>query len=425
MTEAWPSKGGQQKRLVCGALVWALAAGPVFGQTQSVPIIVAPVAGAFGALGSGAVVQTTLHPTLVGSLSDPLSPLSIKLNAQAAHLATLKPQEAAIFLAGAAQAHPLDAAAAKVLALSLSDPKAARTLLEAHPGLEKTQVGTFLTQAEGGEWEASRKDSAIESLSAMALKDPVAAAAFDGAKGEPSTELDGMTFKNGRLKQGKKKLDFLGAGAFGAVHVHPTIDGTVVKTVDFDFAALLFGNPDAGKKAVEEEAMARRLAELDIGPRFLGKGAVSGRPTSVRERVYGRTVESLMEDRRFGAEELALVDDLLRRMAKARIRVDDLQPRNIMLGTTLLDGRRRAYLVDGGNFLPVEETLSEDDLHRSLWGQDTLVTVQWSPLVGEVPTWKTFQARIDAGLVRSKENRWERFLSGLKAFFSTTALPNR
>ena len=75
---------------------------------------------------------------------------------------------------------------------------------------------------------------------------------------------------------------------------------------------------------------------------------MSGRPALVKERIYGDTVEAILENNAFSAEDHGLLEDLFLRIARAGVYFFDVRPGNVMIGRTLLDPVRRAYLVDGG-----------------------------------------------------------------------------
>ena len=89
-------------------------------------------------------------------------------------------------------------------------------------------------------------------------------------------------------------------------------------------------------------------AKIGAGPRILGSGTVDGHAALVKERVYGDTVERMLEDDAFGAEEHGLLQDLFLRIARSGLSFVDPRPGNVMIGRTFVDPARRAYLVDGG-----------------------------------------------------------------------------
>jgi hypothetical protein len=63
----------------------------------------------------------------------------------------------------------------------------------------------------------------------------------------------------------------------------------------------------------------------------------------------------MIRAREFGEEERGLMLDLVGRLAKANLYVNDMRPENVMIGRTLLDPRRRAYVVDGGSIVPLPD----------------------------------------------------------------------
>jgi hypothetical protein len=259
---------------------------------------------------------------LMGAPLAPAPALGAALTLQARALATLPaPAAAAYLVRQAASPSPVQRAAAKLTAARLD------------------------AAARGG----PAADAGLRELAESARRDPALTAWFDGGAAAPSLEVDGLTLKRGAWRRGEEKLERLGQGEFGFVDVHPTVPGAVIKTVEHSASIQLFSNPDPRKSAELEETTARALAAADAGPRHFGRAAVAGRLVSVRERVYGDTLESLSREKRLGPGESALVLDLLRRLAAANLKSDDMRPANVMIGRTLLDPRRRAYLVDGGN----------------------------------------------------------------------------
>jgi hypothetical protein len=364
--------------------------------------------------------SVTLPPLIVGPVAEAGSPLWKALDARAgapAGQALALPQAPA----------PLEALSARVLARAAAEPQAAAALLAAHPEPAAAARLSEAVQAVRAEHAGSPE---LASLAAAAKADPAAAAFFDGAAARPSLSLDGIVSKGRHLKvsvPGQKKpvpLDYLGSGEFGVVYVHPKVEGAVIKAVEHGFEVSLFGNQTVTQTADEEEAVSKALAAADAGPRYFGRAVVDRRELSVRERVYGETMDSLARGRRFTEEERELVLDLLRRMAKARIITDDKRAPNIMIGTTLLDPRRRAYLIDGGHMLPVAADVTEEQLYQQLLHQNTILLRRLDPHVGEIEISKPFSQLLDEAVKRSKpRSAWQRVKEIAHAFVNARFAP--
>jgi hypothetical protein len=344
-----------------------------------------------------ATPQVSVPPLLLGPASQ-AAPLWRALDARVSG-----PAEAALALPPSAPA--LDVLSARVLARAAAEPAAARALLAAHP--DPAAAARLAAAVEALRPGVSAHAELVEAAKA----DPAAAALFDGGSAKPSLELDGLVMKGRKITQDKQKLQFLGAGEFGAVYVHPKVDGAIIKAVEHGFEVALFGGQSITQTANEEEQTSRALAAADAGPRYFGRAVVGGRELSVRERVFGDTMQSLAWDRKFGVEERGLVLDLLRRMAKAGLLTDDKRAPNIMIGRTLLDPRRRAYLIDGGHVLPVEAGLSEDALFERLLHQNTIIVRRFDPHMGEVEISKPFSQIVDEAVRRATKTS---FLDRLK-----------
>lgn len=377
------------------ALLWAA---PVFSQVRVAE-----------------VPAVDIHPLVAGSVADPAHPVLATLQTQWASLALAAPAALPQAVAQLAAGEPHERFSVGVLVRALSDTRAAASLAQAKPGLA-VPIKTLASRV--GPQELAK----LAELS----RSPAVDSFFDGSRPAP-LELDGLDFKRGRLRDGPEKAGFMGQGGFGRVDEHPRVPGAVVKTVEVAFENLLFGSEaELKKNLAEEEPTARRLAEAGVGPRFLGHGKISGRSSSVRERVYGRTMQSLVWDRRFGPEEARLVEEMLDRMAAAGLQADDLHPRNIVIGRTVLVPERRAYLVDGGKILDVQAGTSREELRKQIDEQLVVVVTRFDPNVGEITTRKPFRAFIDDGLRRFSRTSWrQRLVDGLKEAFLSGGMPAR
>lgn len=229
------------------------------------------------------------------------------------------------------------------------------------------------------------------------------AAPADAGPGTPAVEkadeaerlgMQGMRRRWEKLYLSGQELQELGRGAFGAVYAHPRIKGAVIKMVALSAATVFaFGGSDV-KVAMQDYQVGRAVAEAGVGPKVLGVVSVPGepsrlrrwlwglvgrearvadRPAVVKERIFGETVEDLIAARRFTAKEYDLVQEMLGRMADARLRVWDLRTANVMIGTTADDPAPRAYIVDAGWLLPVKDAETRAELLESLKRQQTVI----------------------------------------------------
>jgi hypothetical protein len=360
----------------------------------------------------------SIPPLILGSVAQASHPLWASFDQQVVALKTLPTSQASAYLAQAAQASPLQAMSARALAIAAVEPAAAKALLAAQPDVARAETL-------GAAIEALKGADGLAALAAEGRADPALARVFDHAAAAPSLELDGIVSKGSSLRLGQEKLGFLGQGEFGAVYEHPSIPGAIVKAVQHGFEVSLFMmNKTITDTANEEETVSRALAAADAGPRYFGRAVVARRELSVRERIYGDTMQQLARDRKFGPEEQALVLDLLRRMAKGRLYTDDKRAPNIMIGRTLLDPRRRAYLIDGGNILPVDAAVSEDELYGNLLHQNTILIRKMDPHMGEIEISRPFSQLMADAVYRSRPTTtWQRFKDGLREAFTYPHVP--
>lgn len=353
-------------------------------------------AGTVSAVPQAALAPLALPPLILGGPLAPPAALSSSLRAQTLAVAALPPAAIAPYLVErAAAAPPVERAAAKLLAASIARNPAA---------------------------EAS-SDPDVRALADSAKTDPALAGWFDGTSGAPALELDGLTLKRGTWRRGDAALDRLGRGEFGFVDAHPSIEGAVMKTVEHSAAVLMMSAQRPETTAAGEKETADLLASVDAGPRHFGGGVVGGRLISVRERVYGDTLERLFRDKGFGAAEQALVMDLLRRMAGGGVMTNDLRPANIMIGRTLLDPRRRAYVIDGGSRLSFPEGLDADARLEHALNAQIVLRGRFDVNVGFVEYTKSLARMMEEGRERAaRVTRWQK-LKGFLKDLAAAAVP--
>ncbi|MBI2386039.1 MAG: hypothetical protein HYV14_08495 [Elusimicrobia bacterium] len=155
-------------------------------------------------------------------------------------------------------------------------------------------------------------------------------------------------FRSARLWDGADPARLLGEGAMGSVFVHPSRPDAIVKVARTGYAeaAGQYMAPDDEVILAYEDYDLDRLAALGAAPRPLSRLTISGRPASVRERIYGRTVSGLARRGLFGPRELSLVHELIRRIAAGGLTARDMNLGNIMIGRRGGDAEERAWLVD-------------------------------------------------------------------------------
>lgn len=360
-----------------------------------------------------AVRPATLHPLLLGSFGDPRSPVTLQARGHAAALAPLPLSQAGAVLQARALESPAAAVAARAVAAAIADPAKAEALKAAAP-----ELAAALPAAPQGE----PLPDTLSRLAAEAEKDPEVRRLFDSRAAKPGLELEGLSYGRKGLTHEGRGVEHIGRGDFGVVDAHPKMEGAVIKTVAPSAEAMLFSMPDPKAVADKEEATARRLEQAGVGPRYLGRAVLDGRLVSVRERVYGRDVQRLIADRKFGRKAERLILDMLRRMAEAGVKTDDMHPRNIMIGRTAADPERKAYLVDGGNLLKPDS--GDKPTFEELHGQQTTLLVKLDPYVGEVVFSRPFKQLLEEGIARSRQRTWwQRFKGVLKEMASMPVTP--
>lgn len=231
----------------------------------------------------------------------------------------------------------------------------------------------------------------------------------------PDLALGGLSVSS-KLRVDGQAVRPLGRGEFGVVYPHPRVEGAVIKVVEPSAEAVLFGFGAFTPKSIadEEEATARAYAAAGAGPRYLGRAVVDGRLVSVRERVYGEQVDRMIADRRFRDEELGLMYELLAKMARERLKSDDLRLPNVMIGTTALDPARRAYVVDGGKLLEFPDGQPEPERLAALVEHPVRLHARLDPFVGVIEHTRPLRELLEEGVDRAGDDTaWKRF----KRFF--------
>ncbi len=348
----------------------------------------------------------SVHPLHFSDLSSAEHPFWREIAAQTQALAPLSSAgEIETALAQMSAQGPAARLAASAIARAQVDPAALKVLLALHPDLD----GARATEAVLARLPAPRDDpsSPLRQLAALSETEPALRRVFDGERFAGLGLADARVGSRGLETSGKRPA-FLGRGSFGVVQDHPAVPGAIVKTVAISFeAALMNLDAEPGKVAAQEERTARTLERAGAGPRYMGRNLIDGVPVSVRERVYGETMSKMIYERRFTQDDAALVRALAVRVAAAGVLPNDLKPANVMIGRTLLDPERRAYVVDGGIFAKEGRPVSVEEILN----YPVIIGAGFIRDVGYIEKTTTLGASIERGLQRSRPMpRWRRFL---------------
>lgn len=364
-----------------------------------------------------------LHPLLLGDPMSIQSPLHGALNSQAAALTVLAgtnlapaPVLAGTLWNAATNGTPLVKAAALVSARLIADPPAAEAFFAARPKLETGPLGRLPGMARTGDpYRGADADSALLQISEFAARDESVSWLFDG--GQPPTELTRLA-RSGKRMWAADGRAFKLSGHDELTAPHPFVPGAEVIG--------LRRLQDQTWLAVKRQKISA-LAGISAGPRWLGDATVSERgridlhgtyPMGVVESVYGRPVIELADKARFGPEEHALVEQLLDKLARARLYVNGLGMANIMIGRTLADPELRAFVTSPGNVLPIPPEVHDEDARRFIEKQTSFVRmVTHSHHGGEVITWSAVWKPLGEALRDSITQPRIPFLARLRRLF--------
>lgn len=285
--------------------------------------------------------------------------------AAAVHAPAPGPAPAAAVLQAMSRGEPAERAAASVLARALSGTREAAALLMRVPALAESDLPSL----------AARR-TPLGDAAALA-GDPELSFLFDGRAAKDVEPPAGAVLEGEDLLWKGERSPALGRGFFGVVHPHPSVEGAVVKT-DLPRKLGVLGEPaDMGPRRIEKDrAVSLAAARIGAGPRVLGMGTLDGHAAIVKERVYGDTVERRLEDDVFDEEDHGLLEELFLRIARSGLSFVDVRPGNVMIGRTMLDPVRRAYLVDGGEAFTPRAPGTAIDLMERLFGTLRQLTFQ-------------------------------------------------
>jgi hypothetical protein len=157
----------------------------------------------------------------------------------------------------------------------------------------------------------------------------------------------------GRLQRPEQR------GEAADLDAHPRIEGAALEVLhrgDRAWEKLERVDAEGTRRSLElgRAGLAPRLLALDavFEPRI---GNDPMHLVRARERVYGSTVEDLVMRFRFTEADKELAHALARGVLEAGYGLAALTPGRILLGTTLADPVRRAYLAEPSRTAPLDE----------------------------------------------------------------------
>jgi hypothetical protein len=221
---------------------------------------------------------------------------------------------------------------------------------------------------------------------------------------------------DGWVKDGRP-LQRVARGTIGFIDIHPTRPGLIVKTIS-PHTDQFFNGLTIDVAVAADDKAAQALADAGVGPKVLGTATIDKRHVSVRERVFGKTMRQLIDEKSFGAEEEALVLDMARRMAKANTLVSDMTPQNIMIGVTERDGTRKAYFVDGGIVESFPPGLDEEARYDKILDYPNVIMMRMDYNTRQIEeTVRPLRFFLKEGREESSMSRWQLFWKRLFAAF--------
>lgn len=219
--------------------------------------------------------------------------------------------------------------------------------------------------------------------------------------------------KNSRWTLGGRPLKKLGHGTIGTVEVHPNYPGLIVKTIEPSFDQLFMGLTYEVASEADNKA-AETLASAGVGPKVIGSAVVAGRRVSVRERVFGKTMQELADKKLFGEKEEGLVHDMLRRMAAANTLVTDLKPENIMIGHTEKDHEVKAWFIDGGMVEELPAGLDLEGRYQKILNFPNVVAVRQDMNSGRmIESYRTLESYLQDERDRRAMKPWRYFVKSV------------
>lgn len=245
-----------------------------------------------------------------------------------------------------------------------------------------------------------------------------------GKKDSSYNYASGITRRDELLFHSGKKMTLLGKGGFGAVYVHPVHEDVVLKLLAIQLDAALFGSQSAQDVFREDIRVTEKLAQVGAGPHLLGTISVDGRPATVKERVFGDTVESLFFERRMTPADVELIREMLIKMAEAGYHLNDLRLPNMMIGTTRTNPTRQAYLIDANDAPDFPADLSVTERFQVLYHQVVVRKIRIDPYRGTMEgNGPSLSALLQEGLDRANDKTWwQRLIRGFSDLLANADL---
>jgi len=226
-----------------------------------------------------------------------------------------------------------------------------------------------------------------------------------------STDQSKFIFKRNKLFYQGEKLKLLGFGSLGRVFEHPTRPEAVLKVPSHTVEADMMADITPEQSIAADAEATARLAVDGLGTYLLGCFRIQNQTVLLKERVYGDNLAELVSKRQFGPTEHGMVMDLVKRMSNAHLRIEDMRLENFMIGMTLFDPTRRAYIVDGNAIEEVDPSIPTDDLHEAILQQHVITRIRFHPYDREEmfqATTVRFAAMLQDGLDRANEKGWRK-----------------
>jgi hypothetical protein len=197
--------------------------------------------------------------------------------------------------------------------------------------------------------------------------DPDISRVFDGGGRVGGLEVEEVGRSGYDLLQRGRKLSSLTWVTAGYLYAHPTISGAAVHLFDEGHPA------DARVEDIDAagEAAAVALGRAALGARVFGTDVVFGgritgpRPMNkiyVKERIYAHSLTTMVQDEKVKAADKELIAQLLLRAVAAGFSVSGLEIADIVLGNTLADPERRAYVMDPARIKFADPAASSETL---------------------------------------------------------------
>ncbi|MBI4211999.1 MAG: hypothetical protein HY540_05115 [Deltaproteobacteria bacterium] len=216
----------------------------------------------------------------------------------------------------------------------------------------------------------------------------------------PNYDL-GLSVKKNNLIFWGQPLQLLGHGHFGRVFVHPEDQGIILKLEALSAEAMLLGNSNHQKAWRDETDISSKLSETNLGPRYFGNFNIGGRFVTVKERIFGFTIEQLMWQKKFDRVAYHMVRSVLACAAMESVYLEDLRLCNLMIGTTQTHPQPRAFIIDGKNLQSTSPGI-EGSFERDLIYQRIFMGSRFHPDLGHFDITKPLDDLLLEGVKESE-----------------------